>query len=98
MYIYKINVISLCQQKEKQTLKLTTMTQTQTIEFQGVEMDVTFDYQAEEPHVFYMSNGDPGYPGCAASAEIEEISIGGVECTELLEKHWQDIEDQLLNN
>ncbi len=30
-------------------------------------------YQPAEPDVRYLPNGDPGYPGCAADVEIEEV-------------------------
>ena len=39
------------------------------IEFRGVEFEVEFDYQPEEPQVLYYADGS-GYPGCGESVEM----------------------------
>jgi hypothetical protein len=35
-----------------------------------VAFEVTFTYRPETPHVYYLRNGDPGYPGDPAELEI----------------------------
>jgi hypothetical protein len=37
-------------------------------------LDINFDYSPAEPDVFYLRNGDPGYPGCDAEVSICSIT------------------------
>lgn len=67
-----------------------------TITFKGVYMEVKYTYEAGEPDVYYMANGDPGYPGSPEELIVEEVMIGGEDCTELLEDELEKIEDYIL--
>lgn len=40
-----------------------------------VECEIDYDYSPATPDVWYMSNGDPGYPG-----DPEEIIINTIHC------------------
>ena len=40
-----------------------------------VKIGVTYDYYPASPDVWYLSNGDPGYPGSPAEVEIESIDV-----------------------
>lgn len=74
------------------------MTHTTTITFESVEMEVTCEFTEGVRSMYYDNDGDPGDPGNPASAEIETIEIGGVECTDLLEKHWKGIEEAVIED
>jgi len=52
------------------------------LEFRDLTLDVEFDYQPEEKDVSYLSNGDPGSPGCAESFEVTKITCGKIDMTE----------------
>jgi hypothetical protein len=38
-----------------------------------VDLSVNYDYYKETPDVYYMSNGDPGYPGDPAEIDITDV-------------------------
>jgi|LakMenE01Jun11ns_1017448.scaffolds.fasta_scaffold9432345_2 hypothetical protein len=65
------------------------------IEFEGYATPGT-------PDVFYLSNGDPGYPGSSPEFQVTKAIWNGVDITEALKKDkdfdWQDIELQCVNN
>ena len=61
------------------------------IKYKGIEMEVIFDYQPEEP-----STHD--YPGCGATICINEVIVNGVDIVELLDHELEQIEDYLYNN
>ena len=46
------------------------------ITFRGINLDITFNYQPEEPEERNDSNGT-GYPGCAEEIDITEIKLNG---------------------
>ena len=66
--------------------------------------DIEFEGYAtpETPDVFYLSNGDPGYPGSPAEFQITKATWNGVDITAALQKEkdfdWEDIEQQCVNN
>lgn len=37
-------------------------------------LDITYDYTPAEPDVYYLRNGDPGYPGSPAELSICSIT------------------------
>jgi hypothetical protein len=37
-------------------------------------LDISYDFSPAEPDVFYLRNGDPGYPGCDAELSICTIT------------------------
>ena len=47
-----------------------------TFDFKGYR--VTGDYFPSTPDVFYMSNGDPGYPGEPEEFEVTKVEKDGV--------------------
>ena len=61
----------------------------------NVVMDIDFDYQPEESQIMYDSNNE-GYPGCNESIEINQVYIGGQDCTELLEPLMVRLEELVL--
>ena len=63
-----------------------------TIFYKGVEFDVDFYYQPEEPMIMYYADGS-GYPGSPAEIEIYEIKHKGTYFYEVLEDNLDDIED-----
>ena len=40
-----------------------------------LELEIEGFYTPEEPMVWTLPNGDPGYPGCASEFEINDIKI-----------------------
>lgn len=38
-----------------------------------IDLTINYDYYRETPDVYYMSNGDPGYPGEPAEIDITDI-------------------------
>ena len=66
------------------------MTETEIINFRGVDFEVEFYYQPEE-------RGDYFYPGCAETIEeISEIKHKGTSFIEILEEHDEYIKDLIL--
>lgn len=55
-----------------------------TITYDGVEIDIEFQYEPLVPGRMYMSNGDPGYPDEGGEFYIEKAFIGGQDVTDLL--------------
>ena len=66
------------------------MTETETINFRGVDFEVEFDYQPEEP-------GDLEYPGCSEEVEaINEIKHQGTCFLQILEDFDNEIKELIL--
>jgi len=63
----------------------------EAIKYKGVEMEVIFDYQPEEPSTY-------DYPGCGAEICINEVIVMGVDIVELLDNELEQIEDYLYKN
>jgi len=40
-----------------------------------IEVEVEFDYTPETPDVWYLPNGDPGYPGTDAEVDVTSIKL-----------------------
>lgn len=51
-------------------------------------LSVDCHYTPGTPDVWYLRNGDPGYPGDPEEIEIERIRIGQEDVTELLATLW----------
>jgi len=66
----------------------------QFIIYKGLDLRVNYDYQPEEKMVMYYGDGS-GYPGCAESLEINTISLGDYDLTELLENDRGKITDAI---
>ena len=41
----------------------------------NLELEIEGNYTPEEPMVWTLPNGDPGYPGCGSELEINDIKI-----------------------
>lgn len=41
----------------------------------SLELEIEGIYTPEEPMVWNLPNGDPGYPGCASDFDISDIKI-----------------------
>ena len=54
------------------------------VKVNGVELEVLGDYTKGSAAVFYLRNGDPGYPAEPSEFVVESIKIGGVECSDFL--------------
>ena len=67
-----------------------------TVKFKGVDFDIEYDYQPEEPMVMYYPDGS-GYPGCAESVDvINSITHQGTDFTEFLEDFDEEIKQLIL--
>jgi len=70
-------------------------TETKTITYLGIDMEIEFMYYPGEDAVTYYPDGS-GYPGCGEEFEIDSISVGGIDIVELLStKQENDIIDEL---
>jgi len=45
-----------------------------TLSYGPLTLDINYDYSPAEPDVFYLRNGDPGYPGSDAELSITSIT------------------------
>jgi hypothetical protein len=61
-----------------------------TITLSGIEFDIEFNYQPEEPMVMYYKDGS-GYPGCASEVTLNEITHKGTDFMEFLEDREEEI-------
>jgi len=68
---------------------------TGTLNFKGVELEIEYHYEAEEPEVKYYGDGS-GYPGYPEVFEIQKITLAGVDVTELLESDFEQIEEDFI--
>ena len=48
------------------------------IEYEGLELQVDFEYQPEEKMVMYYPDGS-GYPGCPAEITLGAVIVPGLE-------------------
>ena len=67
-----------------------------TIYYKGIDFDVKFDYQPEEPVVMYYKDGS-GHPGCAEECSLDEIHHKGTDFYEFFENELTKIESIILN-
>ena len=65
-----------------------------TLEYKGKELEVHYEYEAEEAPVYYYNDGS-GYPGCAEYINIFDVKYKGVSFLELLEDELEEITDCL---
>lgn len=76
------------------------MAETVTINYNGVELEVTGKYSPATPDVFYLRNGDPGHPGDPEEFSISSVSYEGTDVTNLIDaldvNAWAVIEDLCL--
>jgi len=46
-----------------------------TTSYIELEFEIEFDYQAGTPDVWYLPNGDPGYPGDPEELDVTEVCV-----------------------
>lgn len=61
------------------------MENTESIVYNGIEMEVTGEYLEYVPATMYRRNGDPGNPAEGGYIDGASISIGGVDVTDILD-------------
>lgn len=66
------------------------------ITFKGVEIKVGYNYEKGDSGVWRYSDGS-GHPPTPSSAEIYEMTIKGVDVMELLDDHYEEIEQLIIN-
>jgi len=55
-----------------------------------IEMEVSYEATPYRPAVYYLSNGDPGYPEEGGDFDIYEVIVGGVNIISLIGKEDMD--------
>lgn len=67
-----------------------------TVEFSvSVDLEVEVKYTPGSPDVYYLPNGDPGYPGDSAEIEVVKVFCNGEElkgaiAEQIMEKLGED--------
>ena len=63
-----------------------------TVEYLGLEFELSGHYSPEEPMVMYYKDGS-GYPGCSSEFEVTLVTINGKNAELLIEKldAWNDL-------
>lgn len=60
----------------------------------GISFDAVVSYTPGTPDVWYLPNGDPGYPGDPAELEIHELTVDDKDASFMLDSRFeQDIYD-----
>jgi len=67
------------------------------IQYKGIDFEVKFYHQPYEPEVRYYSDGS-GYPGCAESVELEEITHKGTSFLEFFDEEIEEIEEIIIES
>lgn len=62
----------------------------QDINFRGVDIRVHYEATPYVPAVYYLSNGDPGYPAEGGDFDIYSVEVEGVNIWELLSEDTLD--------
>ena len=61
-----------------------------TINYRGFDFEFELDYQPAERQTLY-------YPGCAESFEIYNITLNGIDASDLLHRNIDDFEEEVIN-
>ena len=64
------------------------------LNYKGIEFQVEFDYQPEEPTVYYLPDGS-GDPGCPAEVTLNKITHFDEDFYEILEGQVGNIEETI---
>ena len=67
------------------------MSHSHTINFRGFDFDFKYYYQPAERQTY-------DYPGCAEEFEIYDITLNGIDASELLENMIEDFEEECIKN
>lgn len=59
------------------------------IVYRGLPLSVEGTYTKETPDVWYLRNGDPGYPGDSAEFEIDSVKQGEIEMIDFLDDLYE---------
>jgi hypothetical protein len=60
------------------------------INYKGFQFEYKLDYQPAEPRTLE-------YPGCAEEFEIYNITLNGIDASELLENQIEEFEEFIIN-
>lgn len=76
------------------------MKETVTINYNGVNLEITGEYSPGTPDVWYLRNGDPGYPGDPEEFSISSATYNSIDVTDLIDaldvNAWMRIEELCL--
>lgn len=69
-----------------------------TVTLDDIEFQVEYHYSPGTPDVWYLSNGDPGYPGDPPEVDIVSLKLWNVDLlsaipSALLEKIYEKVEE-----
>ena len=62
-----------------------------TINYKGFDFQYKLDYQPAERQTLE-------YPGCAEEFEIYNVTLNGIDASELLADQWDEFEQFIINN
>lgn len=79
------------------TKTLEKMDKTLTIEFEGVELEITGYYEPYDAGVMYHSDMS-GTPPSGATFEIEEVLVNGVNIFPLIDHHEDALNERILEH
>lgn len=74
------------------------MTQSKEVMYEGITLDVHFDYEPEEKQVWTYRNGDPGHPGSPEMFIICNVFVNGVDILALLSVQQEEAITELLKS
>ena len=61
-----------------------------TITYCDIEMQIEYEATPYRPAVYYLSNGDPGYPEEGGDFDIYEVIVGGANIISLIKDEDMD--------
>lgn len=61
-----------------------------TINYKGFQFEYKLDYQPSETQTLE-------YPGCGEEFEIYNVTLNGIDATELLANQWDEFEQFIIN-
>lgn len=71
--------------------------ETVDLEYEGVSMTVIGEYEKAEEEERYSSDLS-GYPGCAASFEVQQVLVCGNDITDLIDQvHFAKISEKIFS-
>jgi hypothetical protein len=62
----------------------------ETVNYAGFEFEFDYNYQPEEKQTY-------DYPGCDESFEIFNVTLNGIDASELLESQIDEFEEEVIN-
>ena len=62
------------------------------ITYRGIDFEVEYEYQPEEPEERYDSN-NTGYPGCAEEFYVTKVTHKGTDFTKFFADEWEEFDE-----